>query len=305
MVKEKKVKFYYYGIKGFDSNNEEKIIDFSGAFDELIVKYSEDKFRHSFLINDEKYKLDSIKFDSDSNYYHLVIELLRDYNWPSKSKELGSSENLKFEDEKDEEIFLGEKVSILYDKNNNAFMVQSNKNGIQVGSLEVFLASILKQQGLNFDIRLPIIIQNDTEKIAKSLNVYKMVQTRFNVDDENTELQKNLFDMLFPNLKGYSEDLTLEVKATARKDKTGNDGLPDAVVHDIISTKGNDSVDLLKVRGRDIDGKSIPIDLIKNKVYSEISFQYTQDKTLNHINVFRRMAEEYNLTGRKRVVKYK
>ena len=123
MVKSKQVRFYFHQVV-----NNGQTIDLSEIFDDISRFYKEKPSeRYTFDIAGVKYKLERLNRPNDSEpYYHLVIEELRDFNFPSKTKLFGESQELGLADDE----FLGEKMSALYDYENAVFMLQVNRNSI-------------------------------------------------------------------------------------------------------------------------------------------------------------------------------
>ena len=185
MVKSKQVRFYFHQVV-----NNGQTIDLSEVFDEVSRLYREKpNVRYTFEIAEVKYKLERLNRPNDSEpYYHLVIEELRDFNFPSKTKLFGESQELGLADDE----FLGEKMSALYDYENAVFMLQVNRNSISPNKFESFLSSLLEElEYSDYDIRLPIIIQADAENIARSFTGYKHVAIKMgeeSVPSDNFDL---------------------------------------------------------------------------------------------------------------------
>jgi len=191
--------------------------------------------------------------------------------------------------------FLGEKMSALYDYENAVFMLQVNRNSISTNKFETFLSSLLEELGYSgCDIRLPIIIQADAEKIAKSFTGYKHVAIKMG---EKSVPSAN-FDLIsiIKNAISSSKDSNLfdvEISLTAKRD-TGSTGeyLPDSIVNEILSIN-RDGVKKLNVKGRNIEDKTETVDLISNKLMEVVHFQYDENRTLNPDSVFAEMSVRY------------
>ena len=288
MAKSKQVRFYFHQVV-----NNGQTIDLSEVFDEVSRLYREKpNVRYTFEIAEVKYKLERLNRPNDSEpYYHLVIEELRDFNFPSKTKLFGESQELGLADDE----FLGEKMSALYDYENAVFMLQVNRNSISPNKFESFLSSLLEElEYSDYDIRLPIIIQADAENIARSFTGYKHVAIKMG---EKTEPSDN-FDLIsiIKNAISSSKDSNLfdvEISLTAKKD-TGGTGeyLPDSIVNEIMSIN-RDGVKKLNVKGRNLEDKTETVDLISNKLMEVIHFQYDENRTLNPASVFSEMSVRY------------
>ena len=288
MTKSKQVRFYFHQVV-----NNGQTIDLSEVFDEVSRLYREiPNERYTFEIAGIKYKLERLNRPNDSEpYYHLVIEELRDFNFPSKTKLFGESQELGLADDE----FLGEKMSALYDYENAVFMLQVNRNSISPNKFESFLSSLLEElEYSDYDIRLPIIIQADAENIARSFTGYKHVAIKMGEES----VPSDNFDLIsiIKNAISSSKDSNLfdvEISLTAKKD-TGSTGeyLPDSIVNEIMSINRH-GVKKLNVKGRNLEDKTETVDLISNKLMEVIHFQYDENRTLNPASVFSEMSVRY------------
>ncbi|HHT7774687.1 TPA: DUF6731 family protein [Streptococcus suis] len=287
MTRTKQVRFYFHKVV-----HEGNPVDLSKIFDEVAQKYRKTSDRHTFEISDDKYKLERLIQPNDMEpYYHLVVEELRDFNFPSKTKLTGESQDLGLA----EDEFLGEKMSALYDSENAIFMLQVNRNSISTNKFEFFLSSLLEELNYDCDVRLPVIIQSDAEKVAKSFTGYKHVAIKMG---QNTKPSSN-FDLIsiVKNAISSSKDSDLfdiEISLTAKKDKVGGgEYLPDSIVREVMSIN-RDGVKKLNVRGRNYDEHLETVDLISNKLIETIHFQYDENRTLNPSSVFSEMSLKYS-----------
>lgn len=288
MTKLKQVRFYFHQVK-----NSGESIDLSEIFNEVVESYKKKpNMRYTFEISGDMYKLERVKRPNYSEpYYHLVIEELRDFNFPSKTKLSGESQELGLADDE----FLGEKMSALYDYENAVFMLQVNRNSISTGKFEQFLSALLEElEYSSCDLRLPVIIQADSERVAKSFTGYKHVAIKMG---ENSSPSAN-FDLIsaIKNAISASKDSNLfdvEISLTAKKDRSSTgEYLPDSIVNEVMSIS-REGVKKLNVRGRNLDDKIETVDLISNKLMEIIHFQYDENRTLNPASVFSEMSVRY------------
>lgn len=297
MKKHKQVRFYFYKV----INNSEDI-DLTEVFEEIVNKYNDDNDRFTLEIDGVKYKLEKLSGPDVNGYFHLVVEELRDYNFPSKSKLKGASEDLGLTIDE----YLGEKMSALYDSLNSTFMLQVNRNSISPNRFELFLSALLNTLDYEeCDIRLPIIVQGDAEKRVKEFKGYKHVAIKMG---ENSTPSQN-FDIIAVirnqiQKKSDSELFDVEISLTAKSsNKKEEKYLPDSVVNEVLSIE-RENVKKLNVRGRNKEGEIETIDLISNKLIEIINFQYDEKRTLNPDSVFHEMVLSYEKIKNK-VLKYK
>ncbi|MGQ7518530.1 DUF6731 family protein [Streptococcus suis] len=287
MTKTKQVRFYFHKVV-----HEGEQIDLSTVFDEVALKYRDSPDRYTFQLSDDKYKLERLTPPNDMEpYYHLVVEELRDFNFPSKTRLNGESQDLGLE----EDEFLGEKMSALYDSENALFMLQVNRNSISTNKFELFLSTLLDELNYKCDIRLPVIIQSDAERVARSFTGYKHVAIKMGQDTKPTDN----FDLISIIQNAISSDkdsnlFDIEISLTAKKDKNKNgEYLPDSIVREVMSIDRN-GVKKLNVRGRNYDDRLETVDLISNKLMEVIHFQYDEKRTLNPVSVFSEMSLRYS-----------
>lgn len=290
MPKSKQVRFYFHKVV-----NEGDDIDLSEVFDKIAKEYQDSLDRYTFEIESDMYKLESLKQPNyNEPYYHLVVEELRDFNFPSKTKFMGESQDLGLA----EDEFLGEKMSALYDSDNAVFMLQVNRNSISTNKFEVFLNTILdKLKYKNYDLRLPVIVQADAEKVADSFTGYKHVAIKMTQNAKPTN-NFDLISIICNSFKSSKESrlFDVEISLTAKKDKgkgKGGEYLPDSIVKEVMSIE-RDGITKLNVRGRNLDKRLETVDLISNKMMETIYFQYDNKRTLNPSSVFSEMSLKYS-----------
>lgn len=287
MTRTKQVRFYFHKVV-----HEGEQIDLSTVFDEVALRYRDNPDRYTFQLSDDKYKLERLARPNDMEpYYHLVVEELRDFNFPSKTRLNGQSQDLGLE----EDEFLGEKMSALYDSENALFMLQVNRNSISTNKFEFFLSALLDKLNYKCDVRLPVIIQSDAERVARSFIGYKHVAIKMGQDTNPTDN----FDLISIIQNAISSDkdsslFDVEISLTAKKDKNKNgEYLPDSIVREVMSIDRN-GVKKLHVRGRNYDERLETVDLISNKLTEVIHFQYDNNRTLNPDSVFSEMSLRYS-----------
>ncbi|MGT2964187.1 DUF6731 family protein [Streptococcus acidominimus] len=301
MVKVKKVKFYYCEVIGHEDGRD-VAVDFSELFDEVASRYRVGADRFVYELQGTKYKLERVLPPVTINsYYHIVIEKLRDYNYPSRSSLRGESKDLDLQDDE----FLGEKMSLLYDPVNNIFMVQVNRNSITVSRIEWFMSSLLSEFGCTYDIRLPIIIDLSPRKQVDSLLGYRSISMKANETFKQGGFVGDLFDAI--SAKSTSIDspyFDIEITITAKKDsKASREYLPDSVVENVLSYDIDGSVSKLSVRGRDLTSRIETVDLVSGKISDEYDFPFHESKVLNPTSVFAEMEIIYNEQGRSKALR--
>jgi len=156
--------------------------DMSGFLDHLMTHKND--FRSSYTLGDEIAELehDSYSFDSRFNLYGFQVAKLRDTNIPSKKKLGKIKEDIMLDDDE----YIGEFVSILYDNLYKVVMVQSNLYGLSIKKIEQYLSELrfryLEDKGNTeqepFLVRLTPIIDSSKIDLALGADYYRKINIK-------------------------------------------------------------------------------------------------------------------------------
>ncbi|MBJ6721083.1 DUF6731 family protein [Bacillus cereus group sp. BceL215] len=117
----------------------------------------------------EKARLDEIGLVGKSTtLWRLYFSRLRDFNLPNRAKKNGLSQPVDLEDDE----YLGENVSAVYDEQRNILMVQRNRNSLGPGAIETYFNQFL--DGKDEIVFRPIPIKNARERIKEAQYVRKL-----------------------------------------------------------------------------------------------------------------------------------
>lgn len=287
MAKYKPIRFYYHAC--YDGDD---ALDLTTIFDRVSTLYENEDEKYTFKISDVYYTLERLKRPTDSNnFYHIVVEELRDFNFPTRTRVGGASLDLDLA----EDEFLGERMSALYDGNNHIFMLQVNRNSISTTKFELFLSSVLEKMGNHIDLRLPVILQQDAERVANSFTEVKSIAVGLN-QSSNIHGTFDIFSAFRPQIGPEDSELfdaTIILKA--KKDSNGKQFLPDSIAHEVLAYD-RAGMKKLEIRGRnDSSSRLETVDIIENKLIDVINFSYSEEgRTLRPDSVFEEMKQKYS-----------
>lgn len=286
MTKYKPIRFYYHACYSGD-----EALDLTAIFDSISQLYEVNDEHFTFNISEVNYTLERLKRPTDNNnVYHIVVEELRDFNFPTRTRVGGQSSDLDLA----EDEFLGERMSALYDGNNHVFMLQVNRNSISTLKFELFLNSVIERMGHHIDLRLPVILQQDAEAVANSFTEYKSIAIGIN-QSSNIHGTFDIFSAFRPQIgRNDSELFDATIILNSKKDSNGRQFLPDSVAHEVMAYDRT-GMTKLEVRGRNFDNRLETVDIIENKLIDIINFSYSeQGRTLRPDSVFEEMKIKYS-----------
>jgi hypothetical protein len=242
---------------------------------------------------DEQHKKDSIEFDGtrariDEFVYDETNELwivrfmkLRDSNIPSKVKESEDSQVFELEDDE----YIGEDVTLLYDEETGLTMIQSNRFALGVGKIERFIARTPLVPDEQVEIH-PISTKIDTRNFKR--RNYRQLELKFANLHQLPLKNKNtaLGDILksFNRFGGVTGTITISLGRSKYNSLRRSE--VEAVLQDI---SDNLNVEGAKIKVKDDDSSPVEIidlfDNIDNDILTfelparaSLDFKITADK---------------------------
>ncbi|WP_018934572.1 DUF6731 family protein [Gracilibacillus lacisalsi] len=282
----KNIKLEYYR-SNIINNGQMEIINLQDTLDDLYFQIQSGRvIRYEF--NNEIAKISSLFYHEDINCFHLVFERLRDFNLPVKSSFERESDIIDLEDDE----FIGEEVSLLYDVNNCVFMIQRNRDSLSPTALEMFLNDIHNNfinQNSNLEIN-PILEQNTLQQVLDSNQVRKI---NIRVDDlgQETEYEDDLSNITEEMTRFEASSLEFTLSVGRERESEMNEGRAKNFIRTIM---GRRNVSKAQVYVRTDEESNVEkYDLIEQKMYSIASFDYRENRTIRPDAVFQRMIEIY------------
>ncbi len=281
----KPIKFIYYQMFKSNLSDDDKysLVPLISAIDSLPLK---ERIRE---IDDDKYRLEDIYLDDymGINCYHLRFMRLDEANIPNMSYDDRESAPLKLNDGE----YLGTPLHILYDIDNEIFMIQQSRTTMSVGKLNRYLSqmaiSLNLFDGGSFIEFRPII---SISKIGHGA-IYKKIVLKFaNIERANIEDNTDLKRII--DLYNDYEAVTGEVIISLGRFRTKQ--LADKKVRGLCNEIGQNK-DYFKsatVSYSTIDGSGV-IDLIEDVIKDEISFDIEKRTSLSFIQARDEMLRRY------------
>ncbi|MGE7881704.1 DUF6731 family protein [Bacillus sp. NPDC094077] len=166
----KYVNFDYFTVcckeKGVPAIGPETPFNLTTMFTILNSKTLEERTKE---YKQEKARLDEIGLAGKSDtLWSLYFSRLRDFNLPNRAKKNGPSKPVDLDDDE----YLGENVSAIYDEVSNILMIQRNRNSLGPSAIESYFNQFL--QGNDEIVFRPIPIKNARTRIKEAQYVRKL-----------------------------------------------------------------------------------------------------------------------------------
>lgn len=283
----KYVKFDYFKVVYRPVGAPESVPDMAYDLRPLIHKLSKlGLSERARPYKQEKARLESHAFDPSTSYWDLYFSRLRDFNLPSRAKEDGPSEPFDLDDDE----YIGENVSLLYDEDYHILMIQRNRYSLGPSAIEEYINAFNDDPDIAICFR-PISIP-DPKARAKSAEYLRKVRVKF-VDLDKKQLEGrgasiSKWVSLFEEYETVTGEITISV-GRQRKSTLSN---LDSFIDELIVNKDIVSGAEVVIRRNDLTDIEI-VDLFENHAYDVISFTVPPRTVLNHEAVIYQMAQVY------------
>lgn len=302
MIHYRKVKFEYYQlfIKK-EGKTRFELFDLT-EWMEFVKNVSLEKRSRDY--NSERARLEEAYFDQDLNYFFLHFVRLRATNIPSKAKLDTNVEPFELEDDE----YLGEEVSALYDENKSILMLQRNKFSLGPSGIEEYMNLMWPNDNDEIELR-SIPIPNSFE-LAKKPKVYRKLNLRLaDIDKKVSPGIVSKFKSPIKNLvstygeyKGVNAQIVITVGT--QKDSELNEEAMRETIDDIENNK--DLFSKAEISVRDHDTAPVEtIDLFDGKAHDFSTFRLETRGTLSHYAVAEAMYFLYHPEKRNRQAEIK
>lgn len=284
----RKVKFEYYQVVR-EKNGSEELFDLKEWMSEALSYSLEDRAEE---YKSERARLEDAYFDQDFNFYFLHFVRLRATNIPSKAKLDTNVEPFELEDDE----YLGEEVSALYDETEYTLMLQRNKFSLGPSGIEEYMNIIWNKEDEFIRLK-PVFIPNSF-KLARKPKVYRRLNLRIAnlhkipngyLDKFKSPLRK-IIDS-YGEYNGVNAQITITVgsqKDLELDDEVVNQTLNDIELNQEIFAKAE-----LAVKDHDEAPVEV-IDLFDNNAHDFATFRMESRGTLNHFSVAEAMWRIYH-----------
>lgn len=165
----RKIRVEYYQViktKRDESGNDE-IYD----LEKLILKADSLSLKDRiYNYYQEEARLDKISYRPSTECYYLNFVRMRQTKIPVKAKRDSESTAIPLEDDE----YIGEDVSVVYDKNYNIIALQKNRDSLGSSGLGYYLSKLLDSDVYEIILR-PVPLKDINERIAKVKGYRKLV----------------------------------------------------------------------------------------------------------------------------------
>ncbi|MBG9464068.1 hypothetical protein IEN91_11415 [Bacillus velezensis] len=292
-MSQKKVRFEYYQVvyrrNNDGANVRDRLFDLLVWMDQANRRSLEGR---TFDYRQEQARLETTYWDTELGFYFLHFVRLRDTNIPSTARATAQVEPLELEDDE----YIGEEVSALYDEMNHVLMLQRNKYSLGPEGIEEYLNLIWDTEEEQIYLR-PICPPNVFDMARRSTE-YRKINLRFadlsNINPEQTRNRLrspigNIFSS-FERYRGINAQVTITVGNTRNSldEETVNDTLTDIEENAELFSRA-------EIARRADDDTSVElIDLFAHKAHDFGTFRVERRETLSHEAIAQQMWKIYS-----------
>lgn len=286
IIKRKIKVYYFYPMNNIDNNS--KLVELDNLLNHLKSMPVDKRILGD--VNDEHIQLKFIKYNQDEKRWYLAF-LKNGIDAPFKTKlddEVDTAEAL------DDNEFVGQECCVIYDEQSKVISMQNNRGSISYQSLASFFNKYLKVP----IILSPITYKNRYCEISDEefINYKSIVLSFTDISKLNTLSEKqdteaiDLITKLANNLSACNGKIELSVGRTEKRlDKKKLKNLVNFL------KRNKEVVSTLKVKMLDEDTIKL-IDLINNKVESNIEVAISKEDPKTFTKIFEAMNNNFDLT---------
>lgn len=220
----------------------------------------------------------------DNTIYTARMFKLRDYNVPSKVKDGEASQEIPLE----EDEYIGEDITLLYDRENGVCMFQSNRMSLSVNRVAEWINKDIEE---NYMVSFRPIIRKPTKNTFTGKQIRTINVTFANVEESTT--QRSLGEIIKGIKKFDGVTGQISIGVGRKKDK----GLNQENTLDLIEALNNNReiVSSAKVKIRDGDQARVEIvDLFDDVLHDFITYDILYKKPLDFEQAKIKMFERYH-----------
>lgn len=284
----KYVNFDYFTVcckeKGAPIKGPETPFNLTTLFAILDTKNLEERTKE---YKQEKARMEEMGLVGNStNLWSLYFSRLRDFNLPNRAKKNEPSQPFPLE----EDEYLGENVSAIYDEVNNILMIQRNRNSLGPGAIETYFNQFL--QGNDEIVFRPIPIKNARTRIKEAEYVRKLKIKFADVKKAETEVSGVSLKKWISHFNDY-DSVTGEIIITVgRQRKASLGGNLKGLLDEVYENSNLIDRAQVSVKKSDISDPEI-IDLFAENAHDITSFSVKPRTALKHEVVVGAMHDLY------------
>lgn len=268
----------YYSERDENGKVEEKILDLDRIFSEL-----DTEIKYNYSIGLEDYMLQKYQKESATGIWTIQLLRSRESSPPGIYNERDSSyEYIKLEDGKK----FAESTSIIYDPEDNLFMMQRNKFAVSHERCQDFLSSLCETRVL-LKVRGPA---NNLKKIQKE-NRYRKIIMALDIDESTTVQDDSLGDILGRFARYNGKMLKIEISMGYLRDRELRSAEIVNLVNEAYKYPGTKKLQVRAAAPEDTEFDTI--DLLADRQNMQIEVSYSTKNPITHERLIRVFRREY------------
>lgn len=251
----------------------------------------------TFDYRQERARLEKAGFDMDLQQWYLHFVRLRDSLLPSIAKVTENVEPFEL----DEDEYLSEEVTALYDEDYHILMLQRNRYSLGPSGLEEYINLVWADDKETIYLR-PIRTRDAVERV-KAADSYRRIAIRFadldRVDDLETRSPIKRIVNVAKQFGAVNAEIIFTMgmnRQSSLDPRTVTDSIEDVISHQGLVAKAEVGI-------KNEDTKVEIIDLFEERAQSGTFFDVPRRSTLAHESIFEAMVEIYN-ENRARILRY-
>lgn len=287
---------YYdsYGRKEWDVN---------GMFSQLNLNIIDPEYSTNFIIDGMPIEIEPGSFSIDDNIVTFQLTKMRSDMLPATKKINTKKEDIKLDDDE----YIGEFTSVLYDMKSNVFMIQSNMYGLTHAQVENYLTllreKVLDKKEKSIDYTMcvlePIVDTEDVFKKIRKSEEIKRIRLRA-ADGIIKRDGNNPFggvSAAVGDKTGYVFDITISISRDSKTKSIGEEEVTNILDFlDSIKTEGEQDKNLLmEVTRKETEQSSTEIiNLLKPCMKDDISVMVEERASIGHEFMADKMKEVFD-----------
>ncbi|MDU0072629.1 DUF6731 family protein [Bacillus sp. FSL M8-0052] len=294
-MNQKKVRFEYYQVVFRKKEDRKEQRDRLFDLVQWMTKAKDKSLEaRTYNYRQEQARLDHTYWDDDLQFYFLHFLRLRD-TIPATATVTTKVEPLELQDDE----YIGEEVSALYDELNHVLMLQRNKYSLGPEGIEEYLNILWDSEDEQIYLR-PICPPNVFE-MAKRSKEYRKINLRF-ADLKTVESSDRLIDKFksplgpilsqFQKFDGVNAQMTITVGNT--KNSLNNETVSDTLLDIEENREYFSRAELVRRTEEDDDTRVELIDLFAHKAHDFCTFRIERREHLNHYAIAKEMWKIYS-----------
>ncbi len=284
------IKFCYYKVAKleFDDNGNERLVGKFNLIEWLMNMEEASKVKHNVELSDCVVNLEQYHRISDTDIYAIRAFKLRDANIPSKIKDGETAMPIPL----DEDEYIGEDVTFLYDRERSICMMQQNRMSIGVTRLAEWINKMCDVPNGKIAF-IPISDQFNPRKIGNK--TIKTIEFSFaNHEMLGTEGSLGQIISGFNKYNGLTGKIVISVGRDKNAELTKGTSIE--LIEDLQANPGIVSGAKVKMKSSISDGDKPRIelvDLFENSIHDFIPIEIEIRKPLDFVCARAKMYEKY------------